>query len=281
VREKLRDGSELWQRRKRSSSRARAPGSARSRRASSPRTLGCCVVGRNPDRTRSVADRIGGSAFVCDYDRLDDVRKLASDLLAKYPKIDVLANNAGGVISRRGNSADGFERTFQHNHLAPFLLTNLLLERLAASKARVISTASIANTSGRIKLDDLNLRRTPYLYGWPAYSTSKLETILFARELGRRTGLTSYAFHPGFVATAFGTDSALGRLGMRLSRSAQITPEAGAAPLVQLATSDSLDVPNGTYFDGTKPHGRTTRQGRDDELAKKLWDADARLVGLA
>jgi NAD(P)-dependent dehydrogenase (short-subunit alcohol dehydrogenase family) len=238
------------------------------------------VVGRNPDRTRAVADRVGASAFVCDYDHLDEVRALANALLTKYPTIDVLANNAGGLVSRRGDSADGFERTFQHNHLAPFLLTNLLLERLEASQARVINTASVANTSGRVNLADLNSRRGPYLFGWRAYATSKLETILFTRELARRTGLTAYSFHPGFVATAFGTDSALGRAAMRMARSAQITPEAGAAPLVQLATSDVLDVPNGTYFDGLRPHGRTARQGDDTELATALWEADARMVGL-
>jgi NAD(P)-dependent dehydrogenase (short-subunit alcohol dehydrogenase family) len=238
------------------------------------------VVGRDPVRTREVAESAAASAFVCDYDRLDDVRALARDLLAKYPRIDVLANNAGGLVGHRGDSADGFERTFQHNHLAPFLLTNLLLERLETSKARVINTASVANTSGHVNLADLNSRRGPYLNGWRAYATSKLETILFTRELARRTSLTAYAFHPGFVATAFASDTALGRAMMRVSRSSQITPEAGAAPLIQLATSESLDVPNGTYFDGLTPHGRTTRQGHDAALATALWDEDASLVGL-
>lgn len=239
------------------------------------------VVGRNPERTRDVAAAIGGTAFVCDYDRLDDVRELAMALLAKYPKIDVLANNAGGLVSRRGDSADGFERTFQHNHLAPFLLTNLLLERLKASSGRVINTASAGNNMGHVNLADLNSRRFPYMAGWRAYGTSKLETILFTRELARRTGLTSYAFHPGFVATSFASDSAPGRLMMQLSRGVQVTPSAGATPLVELARSESLDVPNGTYFDGLRPHGRMRAQASDAKLARELWDADARMVGLA
>jgi NAD(P)-dependent dehydrogenase (short-subunit alcohol dehydrogenase family) len=239
------------------------------------------VVGRNPDRTWAVAEAIDGTAFLCDYDSLDEVRTLAGALLARYPRIDVLANNAGGLISQRGDSADGFERTFQHNHLAPFLLTNLLLERLEASSARVINTASAGNAIGHVNLDDLNSRRRPYLGGWRAYGTSKLETILFTRELARRTGLTSYAFHPGFVATSFASDSARGRLMMQLSRSVQVTPGTGAAPLVELARSESLDVPNGTYFDGLRPNGRMRAQARDAKLASDLWEADERMAGLS
>jgi NAD(P)-dependent dehydrogenase (short-subunit alcohol dehydrogenase family) len=239
------------------------------------------VVGRNPERTNSVADAIGGTAFLADYDRLDDVRALAAALLERYPRIDVLANNAGGLVGRRGTTADGNERTFQHNHLAPFLLTNLLLQRLTASNARVIGTASTANSMGHVNLDDLNSRHSLYLGGWRAYGTSKLETILFMRELAVRTDLTSYSFHPGFVTTSFASDSAGGRFLMRLSRSSQVSPEAGAAPLVHLAETETLDVPNGTYFDGLKPNGWMRAQGRDARLARDLWDASLTLTGLA
>jgi NAD(P)-dependent dehydrogenase (short-subunit alcohol dehydrogenase family) len=238
------------------------------------------VVGRNHDRTHAVADAIGGTPFLADYDRLDDVRALASALLARYESIDVLANNAGGLVSHRGYTADGHERTFQHNHLAPFLLTNLLLERLTASGARVISTASTANAMGHVNLADLDSRRRPYLGGWRAYGTSKLETILFIRELAKRTGLTAYSFHPGFVSTSFATDSAGGRFLMAISRSAQISPEAGAAPLVELAEREQLDVPNGTYFDQLKPGGVTRAQANDAKLASDLWDASAAITGL-
>jgi NAD(P)-dependent dehydrogenase (short-subunit alcohol dehydrogenase family) len=239
------------------------------------------VVGRNPERTNAVADAIGGTAFLADYDRLDDVRSLASALLASYPVIDVLANNAGGLVGSRGVTADGNERTFQHNHLAPFLLTGLLLDRLTASAGRVVNTASTANLMGHVRLDDLNSRRRPYLGGWRAYGTAKLETILFTRELARRTALTAYSFHPGFVATSFASDRAGGRMLMRLSRGMQISPEAGAAPLIELAERDDIDVRNGTYFDGLKPNGSTRRQANDETLARDLWNASVSLTGLA
>ena len=171
------------------------------------------VVGRNPERTKSVAAAVGGTAFVADFDRLDEVRQLAASLTQRYERIDVLANNAGGLIPRRGVSADGHERTLQHNHLAPFLLTNLLLPTLERSRARVIGTASVANTFGSLRLDDLDWRRRPWFGGWQAYGTSKIATILFAQELARRTGLAAYSFHPGYVTTSFGADSALVRFG--------------------------------------------------------------------
>jgi NAD(P)-dependent dehydrogenase (short-subunit alcohol dehydrogenase family) len=238
------------------------------------------VVGRNPERTTAVAKDVGGTPFIADYDRLDDVRTLAADLLTRYPKIDVLANNAGGLVSKRGATAEGNERTFQHNLLAPFLLTNLLLDRLTTSNARVLNTASTANSMGHINLANLNSKRTPYLGGWRAYGTSKLETIAITRELARRTSLTAYSFHPGFVATSFGTDSAGGRVMMRLASPAQISADAGAAPLVELASNEHLDVPNGTYFDGLKPNGNERKQASDPVLAAKLWDACATLAGL-
>jgi NAD(P)-dependent dehydrogenase (short-subunit alcohol dehydrogenase family) len=238
------------------------------------------VVGRNAERTSAVAADIGGTAFLADYDRLDDVRELAVALLERYDTIDVLANNAGGLVGKRALTQDGHERTFQHNHLAPFLLTNLLLERLTTSAARVINTASMANRSGRIRLDDLEWAKRAYLGGWPAYGTSKLETILFTRELARRSALTAYSFHPGFVRTGFGKDRTPGRLMMFLSTSMQISPEAGAAPLVELASNPDVTAPSGTYFDQLKPNGSTTAQGNDLALAAQFWDASAALVGI-
>ncbi|HEX4442696.1 MAG TPA: SDR family NAD(P)-dependent oxidoreductase [Galbitalea sp.] len=239
------------------------------------------VVGRNPERTNAVAQAVGGTAFLADYDRLDDVRALAAAILERYPVIDVLANNAGGLVSRRGTTADGNERTFQHNHLAPFLLTNLLLERLSRSTARVINTASSANEIGHVNLADLNSRRRPYLGGWRAYGTAKLETIMFTRELARRTPLTAYSFHPGFVATSFASDSVGGRALMRLTNAMQLSPDAGAAPLVELAEREAIDVPNGTYFDGLKPLGRARAQANNEKLASDLWEASLTLTGLA
>jgi NAD(P)-dependent dehydrogenase (short-subunit alcohol dehydrogenase family) len=238
------------------------------------------VVGRNPERTKRVAESIGGTPFLADYDRLDDVRSLAAQLLERYPRIDALANNAGGLVGKRGETADGHERTFQHNHLAPFLLTNLLLDRITASSGRVVNTASVAHRIGNIHLDDLDSRRRPYLFGWPAYGTSKLETVLFTRELAKRTGVTAYSFHPGSVHTAFGTDTAGGRLLMRLATMTQITAEAGAVPLIQLVSNPGIDAASGTYFDGLTPDGASKPQAKDADLAAKLWDSSAAMVGV-
>ncbi len=240
------------------------------------------VVGRNPERTMAVADAIGGTAFLADYDHLDQVRDLAAKLLARYERIDTLANNAGGLVKKRAVTSDGFERTFQANYLAPFLLTNLLLPVLEMSRARVISTASIANRMGRIDLDDLNFERRTWLGGWPAYGTSKLMDILFTEELARRTGLEAYSFHPGYVSTGFGADTTLIRLANAVSAGRiGLRPEQGAAPLVHLASAHEVGVPSGTHFDRLEPHGRVRRLPQQAELARLLWEKSAELVGLA
>jgi NAD(P)-dependent dehydrogenase (short-subunit alcohol dehydrogenase family) len=239
------------------------------------------VVGRNPERTTAVAKAIGGTAFLADFDHLDRVHRLAADLLARYDRIDVLANNAGGLVKKRAITSDGFERTFQANHLAPFLLTNLLLPVLEKSRARVISTASVANRIGRIALDDLNFDRRAWLGGWPAYGTSKLMDILFTEELARRTGLEAYSFHPGYVSTGFGADTALIRLANAVSAGRiGLRPEQGAAPLVHLASVREVGAPSGTHFDRLRPHGRVRRLPQHAELARLLWEKSAELVGL-
>ena len=233
------------------------------------------VVGRNPERTKSVAESVGGTPFLADYDRLDEVRELAASLSARYGHIDVLANNAGGLIHERGLSADGHERTLQHNHLAPFLLTNLLMPQLTGS--RIIGTASVANRFGNLRIDDLEWTKRRWLGGWQAYGTSKIATILFTQSLAER-GFEAYSFHPGYVATSFGADSPLVRFANLISRnSLGISAEQGASPLVHLATVDAVDVPSGTYFDGLKPFGRVKKT--EPGLAEELWKASEELVG--
>jgi NAD(P)-dependent dehydrogenase (short-subunit alcohol dehydrogenase family) len=239
------------------------------------------VVGRNPERTRAVAAEVGGQSFIADFDRLEDVRHLAQALLTAYPRIDVLANNAGGLVSERGLSADGHEKTFQHNHLAPFLLTQLLLERLIESRGRVISTASAANLFGSIDLNDLDWASRRYAGGWRAYGTSKLETILFVRELARRTagtGLTAFSFHPGTVATDFGSNSPSIKLSQRMGDVLRISPEKGGAPLVHLAATEEVGSPSGPYFDGFKANGWTRRIASNEATAKALWEVSESLV---
>ncbi len=238
------------------------------------------VVGRNPERTRDVAAGIGADHLLVDYDSLASVRSLAAQLLSAYPRIDVLLNNAGGLVSPRGLTEDGNERSLQHNHLAPFLLTSLLRERLEASSGRVVGTSSIMNRIGRIRLDDLQWEKRGWRGGWAAYGTSKLETILFMRELARRSTLQAYSVHPGYVATQFGTDSRLIRISTVLrSGGFGIPDEEGALPLIRLATDPDVPGENGGYFDRLKANGATTRQGRDDALAAELWERTAELVG--
>ena len=239
------------------------------------------VVGRHPQRTREVSEAVGGTPFLADFDRLDDVRELAASLAEHYGQIDVLANNAGGLVHERGESADGFERTIQHNHLAPFLLTNLLLPSFGPG-ARVIATASVANTFGNLRLDDLEFRKRPWQGGWRAYGTSKIATIVFTRELARRTSLTAYAYHPGYVSTSFGAQSRLVRFANLFApgRTMGISAERGAAPLVHLATTERVDAANGTYFDGLTPNGRVHRSANAPGVGEALWTQSARMVGL-
>ncbi|MEP6481681.1 MAG: SDR family NAD(P)-dependent oxidoreductase [Rhodoglobus sp.] len=238
------------------------------------------VVGRNPERTKSVAEAVGGTPFLADYDRLDDVRELAASLEKRYDTIDVLANNAGGLIHQRGLSADGHERTIQHNHLAPFLLTYLLGPLLEASQARVIGTASLANTFGNLRVDDLEWKKRPWLGGWRAYGTSKIATILFTQSLAAR-GLEAYSFHPGYVATSFGAESPLVKFGNLITGGRiAISPEQGATPLVHLATIQDTGVANGAYFDRLTPYGRIDASGRKAGVGDALWTASAALVGV-
>lgn len=243
------------------------------------------VVGRSPHKTEAVARRIGTEHLVADFARLDDVRALAAALSATYPRLDVLANNAGGVFGDPTKTVDGFEQTFQINHLAPFLLTRLLLPILTASGATVVQTSSVgARTAGRLDLDDLDHDRN--FSPVRAYGAAKLENILFTTELHRRhhaQGLSSAAFHPGNVATSFGTRST-SRL-MRgittnpLARRLMTTPEQGADQLVWLAEGrPGRDFESGTYYEKRAPAKRTNRQARDADLARRLWERSEQLL---
>lgn len=245
------------------------------------------VVGRNPEKTANLARALGGDPFVADFTRLADVRRLAAELDEAYPRIDVLANNAGGILGDRTRTVDGHEQTFQFNHLAPFLLTSLLLDKLLASRATVIQTSSLgARLFGRLDLDDLEHDHdfTPHR----AYGTAKLENILFTTELHRRyhdRGLSSAAFHPGGVATNFGAESTSffrplyqSRIGKRFLA----TPEQGAAQLVRFAqTEPGVGWQSGAYYENGRVARRVNPQARDAGLARRLWDRSAELAGVA
>ncbi len=168
------------------------------------------LVGRSPDKTAALAAELDVPHHVADFASLEQVRRLAADLDAAYPRIDVLANNAGGIMgSQRRLTEDGNELTFQVNHLAGFLLTTLLMDKLVASGASVIQTSSLAaRMAGRVDLDNLQLAHD--YSAQRAYGASKLENILFTKELHRRyhdRGLSAAAFHPGVVGSNFAMDT--------------------------------------------------------------------------
>jgi NAD(P)-dependent dehydrogenase (short-subunit alcohol dehydrogenase family) len=218
-------------------------------------------------------------SYQCDFAVLDDVRTLAAKLRAAYSRIDVLANNAGLVSKKRITTVDGHELTIQTNHLAPFLLTELLRDNLAGG--RMIVTASMAHGSGRLEPDDLDgARRRPYS-AWLAYGSSKQANILFAAEAARRwPQFHSYSFHPGVVKTRFGTPAA--RFFYRYAPAAfgLVTPEQGADTLVWLATEPESGLVDGAYY--VKRAQRTPQsRSADPALAAQLWDVSVKALGLS
>lgn len=246
-------------------------------------TVNLVIVGRSAQKLAAVAADTGATALTADFARLDDVRSLATQIRDQVDTIDVLMNNAGGLFAPRPHTADGHEPNFQINHLAPFLLTNLLHDRLAtAGRALVLNTSSVANLFGRIDLDDLDFQRRR-AFQMRAYGSSKLMNILFTRGIVQRwsgDGIISAAAHPGPVASGFGRDSAAVGLLYRtpLRRFASITPEQGAAPLIELARRGPDPAINGVYFDRHRAHGRENRQAHDTKLIDGLWTVSAGLV---
>ena len=242
------------------------------------------VVGRDAARVRATAEEArasGGGApvheHVADLERMDEVRRLAAELLEAYPRIDVLANNAGAMFTSRHVTPDGFERTFALNHLAPFLLTNLLLERLTASRGRVVTTASDAHKGGLLDLDDLQSERGRFRPG-RVYGTTKLCNILFTRELQRRNpAIAANCFHPGLIRTGFGkNDSALVRMSLTLAGPFMRSPESGASSLVWLALDPAAGELRGQYLEKQRPV-QPSAQAQDDRLAAELWERSEEL----
>ncbi|NLU79269.1 SDR family NAD(P)-dependent oxidoreductase [Micromonospora sp. HNM0581] len=242
------------------------------------------VVGRSPAKTAAVARQVGAEPLVADFARLSEVRRLADTLLSRHPRIDVLANNAGVVLTRRSRTEDGHDLMFQVNYLAPFLLTNLLLDRMTTvGPARVITTSSKGNRFGRVDLDDLEGagKRSELV----RYGTTKLQNILFTRELARRTrgsGLTATAFHPGVVATTgINREAPLVAALVRCRLLGGLrTLDEGAESLVHLATMPDPETANGGYYHHRTPNGPVHRQARDDRLAIDLWERTAELLGV-
>lgn len=247
------------------------------------------LVGRSPEKTAAVADEVGAEHFVADFASLDQVRHLAQQLLAATAGsgLDVLANNAGGIFGERTPTVDGFEKTIQVNHLAPFLLTTLLLPRLRGGGS-VVTTSSV----GHRLFGDLDLDRLGAVRGVSArreYGDAKLANILFTRALHQRfhpEGLSAVAFHPGLVRTRFASgtrgvmrlayQSGLGRL------VPMISAEAGGENLAWLITgTPGTTWTSGRYYDRYRPTDRVHPQADDLALADALWRRSEELVGLA
>jgi NAD(P)-dependent dehydrogenase (short-subunit alcohol dehydrogenase family) len=250
------------------------------------------VHGRDPDKgARAVAElkaRSGNGAIEflpADFSSLADVRRLAAAVLERTPRIDVLVNNAGGIFVKRTLSKDGYETTFAVNHLAPFLLTHLLLDALqSAPQSRIVTTASNAHRNAKISFDDLQATRKYSPMG--AYGSSKLANILFTRALAKRlsgTAVTATCVHPGFVRTNFGRNNEVSLwvkvifgLVSRFARS----PQKGAETVVYLAASPQVQGESGGYYFDCKPLAPSPA-GQDDAVAERLWHVSEQLVGTA
>jgi NAD(P)-dependent dehydrogenase (short-subunit alcohol dehydrogenase family) len=224
---------------------------------------------------QAAARGAGVDVLVADLASHASVRQLATDALAKYSSIQVLINNAGAIYATRKLSPDGIELTWAVNHIAPFLLTTLLLDRLTSSSpARIVTTSSDAHQGARIPFDDPNAERSWGGFGFPRYGQTKLANILFTTELARRladTGVTANCFHPGFVATGFNRNNGpLMRIGMALSRPFARSAEKGAETLVWLVDSEAAGETSGGYF-FDKHLVTPSAAAQDREAAGRLW----------
>jgi NAD(P)-dependent dehydrogenase (short-subunit alcohol dehydrogenase family) len=247
-------------------------------------------VARNPLRRDmtlarlSVAnDKAKHATYLADLSKLSEMKRVAKEIAAAEPKIDVLINNAGTLFAARETTPDGLELSFATNHMAYFVVTNLLLDRLKSTPgARIVSTSSDAHKSGKLNFDDLQSEKS--FSGFRAYGTSKLCNILFTRELARRlegTGVTANCLHPGFVATAFAdnNDGLMGFIFGVLKKLAAITPEDGAKTIIYLASSPDVAGQSGGYYYKSAP-ATPSAAAQNDADAKRLWEVSTQIAGV-
>jgi NAD(P)-dependent dehydrogenase (short-subunit alcohol dehydrogenase family) len=242
---------------------------------------------KGADALAEIRERAGNdSVGVLELDLADlaSVRELPARFAEQHDHVDVLVNNAGLMLTSRRETVDGYEMTFQVNHLGPFLLTNLLREQLVAGDdARVVNVASAAHSSARDGLDFDDLQAKRYR-SYRVYARSKLANILFTRELARRwndTGVTANAVHPGFVASNFGRDGDGGKLAgfvLPLLRPFALTPEQGAQTQVYVASAPELAGITGGYWAKSAP-ATPSAAAQDDAAAARLWEVSEELVG--
>ena len=244
-------------------------------------------VARDPGRAEATLARLRSAgpgaehrAHLADLSLMADTRRVAAEIAAAEPRIDVLVNNAGAVFDKRIQTSEGLELTFALNHMAYFVLTEGLKARLIGSApARILSTASTAHQGARLDFDDLQSTKSFSAIG--VYGRSKLCNILFTRELARRlagTGVTANCLHPGVVATRFG-ENAGGLLGfvMPLVKRLSISPEQGAETIVYLASSPEVEGVSGLYFAKCAPKAPSAA-AQDDAAAARLWEISERLA---
>jgi len=242
------------------------------------------IVGRSSQKTKAVASELNAPYYLADFTRLDDVRTLATQLKRDLPRIDVLANNAGGIMGNRTLTVDGYEMTVQVNHLAPFLLTTMLLDTLIASRAAVIATASRVHTGvHKLDLEDINLEHA--YSSTSAYAQSKLMNILFTKELHKRyhaQDIAAAAFHPGVVRTNFSSQFGGGYslIYTTFLKNFLTSPAKGADTLVWLATSEpGKDWQSGEYYQKRKIK-QPSKLAQDAKLANDLWELSAKLTNV-
>jgi NAD(P)-dependent dehydrogenase (short-subunit alcohol dehydrogenase family) len=233
-------------------------------------------------RLRRSAPDIAHSVHFADLLRLAEMKRVAAEIADREPRIDVLINNAGALFATRRLTEDGLERTFALNHMAYFVITAGLRERLVASgAARIINTASAAHQGATLDFDDLQSAKS--FGARKAYGQSKLCNILFTRELGRRlqgTRVTANCLHPGFVATRFGDQSG-GLMSplIRLAKFFAISPAKGAETIIHLASSPDVAEATGQYFYKSAPTTPSSA-AQDDRSALLLWQHSAALAGM-
>jgi retinol dehydrogenase 12 len=249
------------------------------------------VHGRDARKGQSALEAIraagGGDVnfLQADFASLAQVRKLAAEVADSVPRLDVLVNNAGCANLSRKVTADGYERTFAVNHLAPFLLTNLLLHRIrACAPARIVNVASRAHRDQQIDFDDLMCARD--YRTMRAYGRSKLANILFTRALARRlagTGVTANSLHPGLVATGIGQTTWFARWVWRMIVVLRggISSQEGARTSLHLATSPEVEGISGEYYSKCRPAQlQSSPEAVSDAVSERLWKVSAELVGL-
>ncbi len=250
------------------------------------------LVGRNPAKLAAAAGKVAAAAggappatYLADLSSQAAIRKLAADVTANAPQLDVLLNNAGGIFLERRLSVDGIEMTFALDHLGYFLLTHLVLGALkkAGGGARIVNVASAAHRGARLDFDDLQGERG--YSAWRAYGRAKLANIMFTYALARRlsgSGVTANCLHPGFVASNFGGEAGgvMGVLFGVAKKIGALRVSDGARTPVYLCASGEADGVSGRYFDRCKP-APSSRASMDEAAQERLWTISERLTGIS